>query len=189
MRISSYSPKRFSGLSQKGLHADPILRKSVTELLTKFKTDTLNKICDNLLLIPQDLMLPGMAKFSSILNCSCVKGEQAFVDDFEKLCTFAHIHEFFLVAAAVLIFYKRQSNFRYQATLSINPRETCILCFEQDTLQKNFSKLLHSQSCHNINTGQGNVLFNPETTVVPIFYLLLIFFTTETYLGKTSQPF
>ena len=65
-----------------------------------------------------------MARFSTILNCSCVKVEQAFVDDFEKLFIFAHINEFFLVAVAVLVFYKRQSNFRYQATLSINRRET-----------------------------------------------------------------
>ena len=41
-------------------------------------------------------MLPGMTRFSTILTCSYVKGEQAFVDDFEKLCTFAYIDEFFL---------------------------------------------------------------------------------------------
>ena len=56
-----------------------------------------------------------MAKFSTILTCSCVKGEQAWVDDFEKLCDIFscfHINEFFLVVLAVLVFYKRQSNFR-----------------------------------------------------------------------------
>ena len=68
-----------------------------------------------------------MESFSVILTCSWVKGEQAFVDDFERLCMIAHTNEFSLVAAAVLVFYKRQSNFLYQATLSIKRRETWTL--------------------------------------------------------------
>ena len=51
---------------------------------------------------------------------------------------FAHIYKFSLIAAVVLVFYKRQSKFLYQATLSINRRETrtCTLFFKEDLLQK-----------------------------------------------------
>ena len=86
---------------------------------------------------------------------------------------------FFLVVVAVPVFNKLQSYFRWQAILSINRRETCILFFEQDTVEKKISKLLHSQSCHNINTGQGNVLYIPETTVMPIFFIYYYLFLQQ----------
>ena len=77
-----------------------------------------------------------MAIFPTTFTCSSVKGEQAFVDDFERLCMFAHIYKFSWIAASVLVCYKRQSNFLCQATLSLNRRETCTLFFEEDLLQK-----------------------------------------------------
>ena len=86
-------------------------------------------------------MLLGHGKFFHIFyllvnNKTGEKGEQAFVDDFERLCIIAHTNKFSLVAAVVLAFYKQQSNFLYQATLSINRRETCTLVLKKTYYRK-----------------------------------------------------
>ena len=65
-----------------------ILRKRVT-----------HKINDGVFILSIKLPLSwhGNASFSTTFTCSWVKGEQAFVDDFKRLCMFAHLYKFSLI--------------------------------------------------------------------------------------------
>ena len=109
-----------------------ILRKRVT-----------HKINDGVFILSIKLPLSwlGNASFTTAFTCLWVKGEQAFVDDFKRLCMIAHLYKFSLIRGSstsltAAVTNDRKHYFLYQATLSINRRETCTLFFEEDLLQK-----------------------------------------------------